>query len=260
MKMVDDSILKSGKARVWVNGRWRTYVYYVVRGKQRHRLWVKPRDPRTPGQLWWRARLGAFSKAWSQSPELTEKRRAGWRREGAKVRSRPRLMQSGPLTGSQRFVGRNCAKGRMGLGVLWEAGEKAEGRRQNAATSQVQRLQRVARSTWERHQSAIRPPCGHHEVGKKAEGSPPSAVSVGRTGTQKAEPTSQVTQSQGVARSTSERCRSNAQVQRSCHARRSGVYWPSSRRCRGLCRGSNRGSGQLAGCGGSGGRERLARE
>ena len=48
------------------SGRCGDWVWYVRNGKQFHRLWSKPCDPRTPLQLYWRARLGAASKRYSQ--------------------------------------------------------------------------------------------------------------------------------------------------------------------------------------------------
>jgi len=159
--------------------------------------------PRRPGQLRSRAVFGAASHAWSWSEQLTEEQRENCRREAAKRRSRPRLGQSGPLTGQQGFVGRSCAKGRS-------EGEKAEGRRQNVefrrqettASSQVQQCQKVARSTWEccrgnaqvpRRQSGRGTGCARKTEGsrKKAEG-----------GMQEREAISEVPQPQRVARST----------------------------------------------------------
>ena len=120
------------------------------------RKYVVPRDPRTPGQLRARAALTAASKAWSHNPQLTEEHRRDWRVAGAKVRSRPRLYQSGPLTGQMYFVARNCSQDRAGrellLRVADPAGQSSERRRQPAkAVSQVTQFQRVVRSTWEQY-------------------------------------------------------------------------------------------------------------
>ena len=100
--MTSDGILKSGRC-----GKW---VYYVRNGKQCRRRYTKPRDPRTPEQLRLRAAFGAASKAYSQV--LTEEQRQECRAAGAKVRSRPRLGQSGPLTGQQYLISRNSAEAR----------------------------------------------------------------------------------------------------------------------------------------------------
>jgi hypothetical protein len=100
------------------SGRWGDWVYYLRGNKQCRRRYVLPTDPRTPGQLRSRAAFGAASKAWSESCQLTEEDRRSWRAAGAKVQSRVRLGQSGPLTGQQHYVGRNCAKDRTGLEML----------------------------------------------------------------------------------------------------------------------------------------------
>ena len=134
------------------SGRLGKWVFYMRGRKQYRRRWVKPRDPRTPGQLRSRARFGAASKAWSWSPRLTEESRRDWRVAGAKVRSRPRLAQSGKLTGQVYFVGKNCAKERIGREMLLRpaGSEKAEGSRKKApAASQARLSQRVTRSARE---------------------------------------------------------------------------------------------------------------
>jgi hypothetical protein len=146
MKILD--IPRSGR-----DGRW---VYYMQGSKLFRRKYVIPKDPRTTGQLRARAALTAASKAWSHSPQLTEEHRQGWRVAGAKVWSRPRLYQSGPLTGQMYFVARNYSRDRAGRELLLRAtdpvGQGSEGRRQPAeAASQCPQCQRVARSTWEQY-------------------------------------------------------------------------------------------------------------
>jgi hypothetical protein len=153
------------------SGRRDGWVYYMRGQKQCRRRWVKPRDPRTPRQLRSRAVFGAASKAWSESEFLTEGQREAWRTEGAKVRSRPRLAQSGPLTGQLHFVGRNCTRTRIGVGTLLKLplreGERTEGDgrkvecRRHGPVSQAPQPQRVTRSTWEGHGRAPEGPrCG----------------------------------------------------------------------------------------------------
>ena len=89
-----DPTIKSGRCGDWV---------WYMRGNQRFRhLYVKPRDPRTPRQLHGRARFGATSKHYSHS--LTQEQRDALIAAGAKFRSRPRLAQSGPLTGQQYSI------------------------------------------------------------------------------------------------------------------------------------------------------------
>ena len=90
------------------SGKWGQWVYYVRNGKQCRRRYVKPRDPRTAGQLRSRAAFAAASKAYSWA--LTEEQRQECRAAGAKVHSRPRLGQSGPLTGQLYSIGRDTAK------------------------------------------------------------------------------------------------------------------------------------------------------
>ena len=92
------------------SGKWGKYIYYMRNGKQCRRRYTKPRDPRTPEQLRLRAAFGAASKAYSWA--LTEEQRQECRAAGAKVRSRPRLAQSGTLTGQQYSLQRKAAEAR----------------------------------------------------------------------------------------------------------------------------------------------------
>jgi hypothetical protein len=71
------------------SGRCGDWVWYVCNGKQFRRLWSRPRDPRTPLQLYWRARLGAASKRYSQG--LTDGRQDGCIAAGAWPQSRLRI-------------------------------------------------------------------------------------------------------------------------------------------------------------------------
>ena len=86
--------LKSGRCGDWV--------FYLRDGKQQRHLYVKPKDPRTPRQRLWRARFSAASKKYSYS--LTEEQRDACIAAGAKLQSRLRLGQSGPLTGQQYSI------------------------------------------------------------------------------------------------------------------------------------------------------------
>ena len=119
MKKLDDGIAKSGRRGIWV--------YYMFRGKQRRRRYVKPRDPRTPGQLRSRADFGAATNAYSHSKELTEEQCERCRRAGAKLRSRARLWQSGPLTGQQFYIRRSRARAKTirGLALARREGKEA---------------------------------------------------------------------------------------------------------------------------------------
>ena len=89
-----DTTLRSGRCGDWV--------WYVRRGKQRHHLWVEPRDPRTRKQRRYRKRLAATSAKYSA--ELTDEQQDACIAEGKKRRTRPRLGSSGPHTGHQYWV------------------------------------------------------------------------------------------------------------------------------------------------------------
>ena len=93
-----DTAVKSGRCGVWV--------WYVWKGRQRRRRWVKGFDPKSPKQLAWQARLAAASKAYSEV--LTDAEQDACIAAGAKRRTRPRLGQSGPQTGHQYWVGKEC--------------------------------------------------------------------------------------------------------------------------------------------------------
>jgi hypothetical protein len=96
------------------SGRDKNYVYYLRGRTLCRRRYVRPRDPRTPAQILARAAFGAASKMWSQNGRLREEQRQAWRGAGAKIQSRPRLFQSGPLSGQQLFVGRGSVLLRLG--------------------------------------------------------------------------------------------------------------------------------------------------
>ena len=145
-----------------MSGRCGGYVYYWAYGRLCWRVYVIPKDPRTPAQRRSRAAFGAASKAWSENHPLTDEQRNAWRAEAAKTKSTPRLGQSGVLTEQQHFVGRNSVKERWGLALLWEpcAGQSknAERRRQNTQFSaQVQQPQRLVRPTWEPRRACTGP-------------------------------------------------------------------------------------------------------
>ena len=91
------------------SGRRGEWVYYMRGNKQCRRRYVRPRDPRTPGQLRVRKTFGDASKAWSR-PGLSQEERQSVRAAAKKVQSRPRLLQSGHLFGQQYFVKQACLK------------------------------------------------------------------------------------------------------------------------------------------------------
>jgi hypothetical protein len=116
---------------VLASGRCGDYVRYVRRDKQRRRLYVKPTNPRTPTQQSWRDRFGTASKQFNHS--LTYEQQDACISEGAKLRNRPRLGQSGPLTGQQYSIRRLYAT-------------NADARiQQPGATAKVPKLQRLTK-------------------------------------------------------------------------------------------------------------------
>ncbi len=96
----DGTACKSGRCGDWV--------WYVRNGHQWRRRWLKGFDPKTAKQRAQRARLAAASKAYNEV--LTEAERRACIAEGAKRRTRPRLGQSGPQTGQQYSVGKECSE------------------------------------------------------------------------------------------------------------------------------------------------------
>ena len=127
-----DTTLRSGRCGDWV--------YYLLRGhKQFRRRWVRPKDPRTLPQIHNRVRLGTASCHYSA--RLTEEERDACIAAGANRQSRPRLGQSGPLTGQQYLVRNAYAK---------NAAAKVQSTK---IPAQVPRPQKVTRPTWEHYRS-----------------------------------------------------------------------------------------------------------
>ncbi|MFN2169403.1 MAG: hypothetical protein ACK2U9_24485, partial [Anaerolineae bacterium] len=84
---------KSGKCgnMVWQRNRYGQICYPAF----------IPANPRTPAQQAIRGIFGAVSQRWRT---LTEEQRLAWIAAAATILSKPRLAQSGPLTGCQLFV------------------------------------------------------------------------------------------------------------------------------------------------------------
>ena len=95
-----DPAIKSGWCGDWI--------WYVRGSKQFRRRYAQPRDPRTVAQQLCRARLTAASRSYSRL--LTDEQQDACIAAGAKVRSRPRLGQSGLLTGQQHWVRKDYAR------------------------------------------------------------------------------------------------------------------------------------------------------
>ena len=94
-----EKVIKSGRCGDWV--------WYMRGSKQCRRRWFNPRDPQTPAQLRSRARLAAASKEYNEA--LTNEQQDASIAAGAKEQSRPRLGDSGTLTGQQHWVRQRCA-------------------------------------------------------------------------------------------------------------------------------------------------------
>ena len=88
------------------SGRCGDWVWYVWKGDQWRRRWVRPYDPKTAKQLAWRTHLAAASKAYHEV--LSEEQRRACIAAGGKRKTRPRLGQSGRETGQQYWVGEQC--------------------------------------------------------------------------------------------------------------------------------------------------------
>jgi hypothetical protein len=127
-----DKTLRSGRCGNWI--------WYVRNGKQFRRLWSRPRDPRTPLQRHWRARLAVASKKYSQG--LTDGQQDACIAAGARLRSRPRLFRSGPLTGQQYWVRQECA------------GQAAVGVRNAGTVANTLQTHGISASTWEHYRGA----------------------------------------------------------------------------------------------------------
>ncbi len=145
------------------SGRCGDWVYYLLPGNnQCRRRWVRPKDPRTPAQRQSRARLSAASRKYSAG--LTDQERVACIAAAAKQQSRPRLGQSGPLTGQQHSVRREYAA-------------NAGGKVQNTGISaKVARPERVTRPTWGTHRGITGMPPGQQGRGWRVTGGGRKAV------------------------------------------------------------------------------------
>ncbi len=95
MKIID--VPQSGKCGLTVT--------YPSRNGLIRRAWVVPANPQTGDQLLVRNRLALRAKAYD---DLTETQQDAWVAAAAMEQSRPRLGQSGPLTGLQLYVKLNA--------------------------------------------------------------------------------------------------------------------------------------------------------
>ena len=120
------------------SGRCGDWIWYVRGGKQHRRRYARPKDPCTLAQLLCRSRLRTAARRYSRS--LTQAERAACIAAGAKVRSRSRLAQSGPLTGQQYWIREDCARASVNVKSLMAT-----------FASQLLQPQRVTRSTSDIH-------------------------------------------------------------------------------------------------------------
>jgi hypothetical protein len=99
------------------SGRSGDVVFFMVRNRQRERAYVIPRNVRNAATGRARGAFGALSKAFSTL--LTSEQQQAWTSAAAKVQSRPRLNQCGPLTGQQHYVGINSSRARIDREMLF---------------------------------------------------------------------------------------------------------------------------------------------
>jgi hypothetical protein len=170
------------------SGRCGDWVWYMLGSKQFRRLWVKPRDPRSPSQRQWRARLGAASNRYKDS--LTDEQQDDCIAAGAKLRCRPRLGPSGVLTGQQYWVRQACAR-------------KAEGGMQNAETAgRGLQTQEISLPTWEPHRGITGAPPGNRRRNTRRSGKNEDSTRIEACTSQRVRPASEVS----VFRPCSVRC------------------------------------------------------
>ena len=117
------------------SGRCGDWIYYLRGTKQFRRLDVTPRDPRTPVQLGYRARLAAASRQYSDS--LTQEQIRSCIAAGARRWTRLRLWQRGRLTGQLYWVRKQCSA------------KPAKSPPQEAPEPQPLQPQALTRSPWE---------------------------------------------------------------------------------------------------------------
>ena len=98
------------------SGRCGKFVYYMRGGRLCWRRYVVPRYVRTPARRRTRRSFGKISRAWSHV--LAEEQRRAWLFAGTKVKSHPRLWQSGRLTGEMLFQAINSARAQIGRPML----------------------------------------------------------------------------------------------------------------------------------------------
>ena len=99
------------------SGKRGTAVYYRTRYGQISRQYIVPHDPHTAHQMDRRAAFGRARFLWGT---LTEEQRLGWARLADGRRTRPRLLQSGRLSGYLLFIQINCNLSAIGLPMVMD--------------------------------------------------------------------------------------------------------------------------------------------
>jgi hypothetical protein len=94
------------------SGKLGNAVSYKIRSGQFRRRHVVPRDPHTLVQVSRRVALGRAASLWRT---LTDEQRAAWKVSASGTHTRPRLNQSGVLSGYLLFVKINCNLATLGL-------------------------------------------------------------------------------------------------------------------------------------------------
>ena len=97
------------------SGKLGDIVSYQNRYGQVDRTLVVPVNRGTAFQQRARSDFGRFAAQWRK---LTEDQRLAWNRAGRRLPSRPRLGQSGPLTGCAYFIQVNCNLASIGLPMV----------------------------------------------------------------------------------------------------------------------------------------------
>ena len=214
---------------VLASGRCGDYVRYVRGNKQYRRLYVKPTNPRTTRQKRWRDRFGAASKKYSHS--LTDEQQDACIAEGAKLRSRRRLGQSGPLTGQQYSIRREYAANTNARLQQPEGTAKVPQlqRVTRKYKSQVPQPQRLTRSTPELHRGRSGTTPGHSRRNTGRGGRSEGTRKNGERRKQRKQTALEVRQDQTITRSTGERYRSPTWVRPRQATSNSGTFHVSGR-------------------------------
>lgn len=191
------------------------WVWYVRGNRQFRRLYLKPQDPRTPRQLHERARFGAASQKYSHS--LTQEQREARIAAGAKFRSRPRLAQSGPLTGQQYSI------------RVEYAANAAERLQRAARAAKVLQTQGILLSTSDIHRSITGVSPEHHRRNTGQASRKEGRRKNGECGRHKEGAAWEVLPGQRLARSRWAHCRNTTRPVRWQAARNPGTFPVSGR-------------------------------